>query len=78
MAVTVRHIEVMSGCYVVQLTKRQGTMIDLAKFYNKLTAGYLSDVMMRSDDGVGRVAHPRALKARSLLEPAFLGRGGSR
>ena len=78
MAVTVRHIEVMSGCYVVQLTKRQGTMIDLAKFYNKLTAGYLSDVMMRSDDGVGRVAHPRALKARSLLEPGFSGRGGSR
>ena len=66
MAVTVRYIEVMGGTYVVQLTKRTGTMIDLSKFYNKLTAGYLSDVMMRADDGK-RVAHPRASKMRSLV-----------
>lgn len=74
MAVTVRYIEVMSRTYVVQLTKRTGTMIDLSKFYNKLTAGYLSEVMMRSDDGK-RVAHPRASKMRSLqvLEGPKLG-----
>jgi hypothetical protein len=65
MAVTVRHIEVMSGTHVVQLTKRTGTMIDLSKFYNKLTAGYLSEVMMRGDDGK-RIAHPRANKMRSF------------
>jgi serine/threonine protein kinase len=65
MAVTVRHIEVMSGTHVVQLTKRTGTMIDLSKFYNKLTAGYLGEVMMRGDDG-RRVAHPRANKMRSF------------
>ncbi len=65
MAVTVRHIEVMTGTHVVQLTKRTGTMIDLSKFYNKLTAGYLGEVMMRGDDG-RRVAHPRANKMRSF------------
>ena len=75
MAVTVRYIEVMSGTYVVQLTKRQGTMIDLSKFYNKLTAGYLSEIMMRSNTDARRV-HPRASKMRSLMTQSSITSNG--
>lgn len=67
MAVSVKYIEVLPSMYVVQMTKRLGSMLDLCKFYNKLTAGYLDEYMMKKEDG--RIPHPRSGALKSLVPP---------
>lgn len=80
MAVTVRYFEVLPSIFVVQLTKRLGSMLDLCKFYNKLADRYLDDLMMKRKDG--RIPHPRAAALTSFVSLQSLGessisRGGT-
>eukprot|EP00889_Picochlorum_renovo_P000279 jgi/Picre1/27309/NNA_000278.t1 len=75
MAVTVRYFEVLPSIFVVQLTKRLGSMIDLCKFYNRLADRYLDDLMMKRKDG--RIPHPRAAALNSFVSVRSLG-GSSR
>lgn len=65
MAVSIKHIEVLPSMYVVQMTKKLGSMLDLCKFYNKLTAAYLNEYMMKKEDG--RIPHPQSAAIQSLL-----------
>jgi serine/threonine protein kinase len=58
MSLSVKYIEVLPSVHVVQISKRIGSMLDLCKFYNKLAARYLDDIMMKKQDG--RIPHPRA------------------
>lgn len=65
MAVSVRHIEVLPSMHVIQMTKKLGSMLDLCKFYNKLTAEYLDEYMMKKEDG--KIPHPRSTAIKTLL-----------
>lgn len=65
MAVSIRYIEVLPSMYVIQMTKKLGSMLDLCKFYNKLTAAYLDEYMMKKEDG--KIPHPRSTAIKTLL-----------
>ena len=68
MSITVRTLEVLPGIRVVQLLKHSGSMLDLCKFYNRLSASSLESIMMKRRDG--RVVHPRAMTFGSFASGA--------
>jgi hypothetical protein len=68
MSITVRTLEVLPGIRVVQLLKHSGSMLDLCKFYNRLSASSLEPIMMKRRDG--RVVHPRAMTFGSFASGA--------
>lgn len=68
MSITVRTLEVLPGIRVVQLLKHSGSMLDLCKFYNRISAKSLEPIMMKRRDG--RVVHPRAMTFGSFASGA--------
>jgi len=64
--------ELLPGLHIVKLVKQQGNMIDLCKVYKQLAAGSLQEFIIRRTDG--KVGHPMANKAASLVTTADLSR----
>lgn len=75
MKVTVRTLEVLPGTRVVQLIKHAGSMLDLCKFYNRLSVNHLDTILVRHRDGT--VPHPRADTFKSYLSLNSSTPGGS-
>ena len=66
MQLTVRMLKLLPEVYVVQLVKdANGTMLDLMKWYNQMTARFLKDIMMKRRHG--QVLHPQASGVSSLV-----------